>query len=245
VKLSALQPFAPAGWGAVGQAAVVLFFGFFGWEAITHLSSEFRDPARDVPRATFLSVILVTVIYLGVAFSVVATRTYGTTQLDRVAVAHVLADSFGINAKLVAAGAAVLITLGTANAFVAATSRLGYALARDRSLPRPLARLAHRGVPSTSIVIVGSIAGIGLLLAYLRHWGAEAFLVIPTSLVIVVYVVGMAAGVRLLARRARLIAIVATACCAGLLPFAGISLLIPITVAIAALTYRALTMSRR
>ena len=37
--------------GAVGSAGVTIFFAFFGWEAITHLSAEFRDPARDVPAA--------------------------------------------------------------------------------------------------------------------------------------------------------------------------------------------------
>jgi amino acid efflux transporter len=234
----ALTPFLPEGWSSVGRAAVLLFFAFFGWEAITHLASEFRNPGRDVPLATLFAVVLVTFIYLGVAFAVVATGTYGDAELDRVAVAEVLAGSLGVSAKAVAAAAAIVITLGTANAFVAATSRLGYALGRDGALPRPLARLSRRDVPDVSIVAVGAIAGGGLALAYLRRWGAEAFLVVPTSLVIVVYAVGMAAGVRLLVGRARLLAALATLLCLALLPFAGVSLLLPTLVAAAALLYR-------
>src|SRR5206468_7328923 len=64
---------------------LLLFFAFFGWEAITHLSAEFRDPARDVPRATLISVGLVTTIYVGVSLAVVGTGTYGEPDLNRVA----------------------------------------------------------------------------------------------------------------------------------------------------------------
>ena len=238
LELDAMTPFLPHGWPSVGDAAIVLFFAFFGWEAITHLSSEFRNAERDVPLATLFSVVLVTLVYLGVASAVVATGTYGSAELDRVAVAHVLADSFGVSAQAVAATGAVVITLGTANAFVAATSRLGYALGRDEAFPRAMARLNARGVPTVAVIAVGALAGGALVLAYVRSWGAEAFLVVPNSLVIVVYLIGMAAGLRLLHGRARVLALVAFALCLVILPFAGVSLVLPLGVALAALLYR-------
>jgi amino acid efflux transporter len=244
LRLANLTPLVPEGWGAVGRTTVLLFFAFFGWEAITHLSSEFRNPERDVPLATLISVFLVTFLYLGVAFAVVATHTYGSDTLDRVAVARVLSDSVGLHAGTVAAVAAVVITLGTDNAFVAATSRLGYALARDNALPRPLARLTDRGVPAVSIGAVAAIAFAGLVLAYLRDWGAEAFLVVPNSLVIVVYVIAMAAAMRLLSGRARLLAAVGLVPSLVILPFAGVSLVIPAAVAAGALGYRFLRFRR-
>jgi amino acid efflux transporter len=238
MDVARLEPFAPHGWHAVGATAVTLFFAFFGWEAVTHLSAEFRDPARDVPRATVISVAFVTVTYLGVAFAVVATGTYGGAALDRVAVAHVLDAALGTGAGGLAAVVALLITLGTANAFVAATSRLGYALGRDGALPAPMAHLSRRAVPTVAIAVVGGIAAAGLVLAYLRGWGAEAFLVVPNSLVIVVYAVGMAAGVRLLHGGARLLALIAVALCFAILPFAGVALVLPLAVASVALLYR-------
>jgi amino acid efflux transporter len=232
-----LTPFLRDGWQSVGRAAFTLFFAFFGWEAITHLSAEFRDPARDVPRATMISVFLVTALYLGVAFSVVATGTYGNAALDRVAVAHVVSGSLGLSAQVIAPSTALVIRLGTANAFVAATSRLGYALGRDGAFPRWMAR--QRGdVPATSIGAVAVLAAAGLALGYVRGWGADAYLLIPNSLVIVVYLVGMLAGVRLLLGGARLLAAVAAALCVALLPFVGLSLALPLGVASAALLYR-------
>ena len=235
---AALTPFVPYGWHSVGRACVLLFFAFFGWEAITHLAAEFRDPRRDLPRATVLSVGLVTTIYLGVAFAVVATATYGTPALDRVAVAHVLGGTLGLSARWLGGSAAVVISLGTANAFVASTSRLGYALGRDGAFPRSMARLSPRGVPAVSIGVVGGIAAGGLALAAGTGWGADAFLVVPDSLVIVVYVVAMAAGARLLTGPARLLAIVAAVLALLILPFAGVSVVIPAAVTAVALLYR-------
>jgi amino acid efflux transporter len=236
--VKALTPFLPDGWSSVGHTAVLLLFAFFGWEAITHLSSEFRNPGRDVPLATLFAVVLVTVLYLGVATSVLVTGTYGSPQLDRVAVAHVLAGSFGVSVLGVAAVAATVITLGTVNAFVAATSRLGYALGRDGAAPSRLAALSGRDVPHVAVLLVGVIGIGGVSLAYVRGWAAEVFLIVPTSLVIVVYLIGMASGVRLLAGRARLLAAAAAALCLVVLPFAGGSLLLPVAVAVAALAYR-------
>jgi amino acid efflux transporter len=235
---AALTPFAPDGWASVGRAAILLFFAFFGWEAITHLSSEFRDPARDVRRATVLAVGLVSIVYFGVSFAVVATGTYGPKQLDRVAVAHLLGASLGVSAKWLAATTAVIITLGTANAFVAATSRLGYALGRDGSLPAPMARLSRREVPDVAIAVLATIAGGALVLALVEGWGAEAFLIVPNSLVVVVYSIAMAAGVRLLDGSARFLAVAAALLCLAILPFAGVSLAIPAGVTMSALLYR-------
>jgi amino acid efflux transporter len=230
---------------AVGRTTILLFVAFFGWEAITHLSAEFRDPARDVPRATFLAVFLVTAIYLGVAFAVVSTGTYGDPELDRVAVARVLSDSLGVGAEAVAAIAAVVITLGTTNAIIAATSRLGYALGRDGALPRALGRLDRRGVPEIAVAAVGTLAFGGLGLAYAEGWGAEKLLVVPNSLIMASYVIAMAAGTRLLEGRARGLALVGLLLCAAVAPFAGVSLVLPLSVGTAALVYKRLGSWRR
>jgi amino acid efflux transporter len=237
---SALTPFAPHGWSAIGDATVLVFFAFFGWEAITHLSSEFRDPARDVPIATVITFVVVTTLYLAVALAVVGTRSYGTPAVDRTAVAELVGRSVGVSAERTAGLAALLITLATNNAFVAATSRLGYALAREQALPRPLGRLNDRGVPTIAVLVVAAIAGGGLAVAYVRELGAEDFLIVPNSSVIIVYIGAMAAGVRLLERRARILAAVALLLCLAMVPFVHASLLIPAGVGSAALVYRRL-----
>jgi amino acid efflux transporter len=237
--LGRLQPFAPHGLDAIGTAAVPLFFAFAGWEAIAHLSAEFRSPG-DLARATVVTVGLVLALYLGVTFAVVATGTYGGEELDRVAVATVLGDSLGIGAKSVAAFAAALVSLGTANAFVAATSRLGYALGRDRAFPPAVGRLDRRGVPRIAVLCVGAVGAAGLVLSGTLGWGAEDLLFIPSSLVVATYLVAMAAALRLLGGRERALAGAGLLFCLVIAPFAGASVAVPITVGVAALLYRRL-----
>jgi amino acid efflux transporter len=231
-------PFAPHGWLPVGRVAVMIFFAFFGWEAITHLSEEFRNPARDVPRSTFYSVGIITVLYVGTAVATVGTGTYGTGDVNRTVIARLLANGIGGPAAALMAILAVLISLGTANAFVAATSRLGYALARDGAFPAPLARLSARGVPLLSVLVVGGYATAGVGVSYLAHWDAETLLIVPNSLVIVTYLAGMAAGVRLLTGTRRVLAVIATLLCAVLVPFSGVVLAIPAALAVVAVLYR-------
>ncbi|MBX6350003.1 MAG: amino acid permease [Clostridia bacterium] len=238
LSLAHLTPFDPRGMDAVGHATVLIFVAVFGWEAIAQLSSEFRNPERDVPRSTIWSVGLITVLYLGVALATVGTGTYGDPELDRVAVARLLADGLGIGARLVAAVMALVIALGTANAFVAATSRLGYALARDDAFPAWLGVLDRRGVPGRAVLAVGACAAGGLALTYLTGRGAENLLVIPASLGITTYVIGAASGVRLLTGPARWMATASLVLCLVALPFAGASVSWPLLVAIFALGYR-------
>lgn len=69
-------PFAPHGIGAIGTVGVTIFFAFFGWEAICHLSAEFKNPARAVPRSTAMSVALITLLYVGIAVVTVGTGTF-------------------------------------------------------------------------------------------------------------------------------------------------------------------------
>jgi amino acid transporter len=60
ITAAAFEPFTPHGLAPIGLAALLLFFACFGWEAVAHLSAEFKDPRRDVPRATFIAVGVVT-----------------------------------------------------------------------------------------------------------------------------------------------------------------------------------------
>jgi amino acid efflux transporter len=235
---SHLTPFAPHGIGAIGKVGVTIFFAFFGWEAICHLSAEFRDPARAVPRSTALSVGLITLLYVGVAVVTVGTGTYGDSEVNRTSIARLLAGSLGHAAGAAASTVALLIALGTANAFVAATSRLGYALARDGVFPEPLARLNAKQIPRIAVVVVGGWALACLIISYLAHWDAETLLVIPDSLVIIVYLTTMVAAVRLFHGSRRWVAALAALMCCVLIPFAGVVLTIPAAIAAIALFYR-------
>src|SRR6266511_3315425 len=85
-------PFAPHGWWAVGTAANILIWLFIGWEAMAQLAGDFRDPARDLPRAMALAFGVIAALYAGLA---VATIVVTAGSGSRVPLADLISVGFG------------------------------------------------------------------------------------------------------------------------------------------------------
>ena len=62
---------------------------FIGWEAVSHLAGELRDPARQLPRAIFAALGVVVVLYLGLAVATVG--VLGTAAPSDVPLADLMA----------------------------------------------------------------------------------------------------------------------------------------------------------
>ncbi|MGP3971272.1 APC family permease [Streptomyces sp. 6N223] len=246
-RLDNLQPFAPHGWAAVGPAATMLVWSFAGWEAITHLAAELRRPARDLPRATGAAVVIVGVLYLSVAFAVIA--VLGASAADTEApLGELMAAGLGGDARHLAAVAAVLLTFGTMNAYYAAAAKLGAALGRDGAAPAWLARGSTVGeVPRRSLALVSGLALLALGAVTAADIGVRPLVLLTTGSFVTVYAVGVAAALRLLPRRSKghAAACVALVAIAALLAMSGVYLLWPLAVSGAALLYLGLRKGSR
>jgi amino acid efflux transporter len=208
-------PFAPHGWGAVGTAASVLMFSFIGWEAGSHLVGELGDPRRQLPRAIGGAFAVVVVLYL-----VLAVATIGIRSSSAVPLADLMGAGFGAPGRAVTAGLAVLLTLGAMNTYVAAATRLFGTLAPEARVP-----------PLVPFVVIAAVILVPLAFDVLSLDG----LVRATSVgFVAVYVLAMAAGVRLLEGRARAAATVALAAMLVVFAFSGPYLVIPAVVALVA-----------
>jgi amino acid efflux transporter len=228
-ELAHLRPFAPHGWTGIGAAAAVLVWGFAGWEAVSSLSADYRRPRRDVPRATMIAVVVVGVLYLAIAVTCVLVLGpalgSGTAPL-----ADLLAIGVGGPVRALTAVVAVLLTIGTVNAYFAGASRLGVSLAGTGALPLPLARNVRR---SLSVVMLGSC--VSVLLPFPLH----TVMLLVTGCFTLVYVLGTAAAVRLLPRGwSRVVAGLALVAALGLLGLNGLPALLSLGIAGAALVYQ-------
>jgi amino acid efflux transporter len=231
-----LHPFAPHGWSGIGAAAAILVWGFAGWEAVSSLSAEYRDPRRDVPRATGIAVVVVGGLYLAVATTSVL--VLGPALADSPApLADLLATGFGGPVRIITAIVAVLLTVGAVNAYLAGGSRLGAALARDGALPKVLT-----GTPRRSLCLIGA----GSLIAVALPLSTNAALLLVTGCFTLVYVLGTAAAVRLLpAGWSRVSAGVAFLATLALLVLNGKPALFSLAVGAGALVYQTQARSRR
>ncbi|MFG2042009.1 APC family permease [Dactylosporangium sp. NPDC048998] len=242
-----LHPFAPHGWWAVAPAAAVLVWGFAGWEAVTSLAADFRHPRRDLPRATAIALVVVAVLYLGIAAAsilvlgpAVAAQGAGGDRRAEAPLAELLAIGIGGQVRSIAAGAAVLLTLGTMNAYYAGAAKLGAALGRDGALPAWFGRGAAPGsVPRRSLIVVALLGAASLALVAATGTGTRALVLLTSGCFVLVYLVGSAAAIRLLPRGslARWCAIVAFLSAVGLLVVTGWYVLGTLVIAAGALLY--------
>jgi amino acid efflux transporter len=232
-----LTPFAPHGYAAIGSAAALLIWAFAGWEVVTSLSSEYRNPARDISRATLVALVVMGVMYLGVAFATVAVLGPHTGKAP---LSDLLVLGFGEPARPVTTAVAVLLSLGAMNAYFAGSARLGGALGRDGSLPAWFAHGSSAGqVPRRSLVVVTAGAMGTLLAIAVSGIAIEKTMLLVTGAFSIVYLVGTAAAIRLLPRgtwvwRASVVAFVSSV---ALLAVTGRYLLPQVVVGLAAVVW--------
>ena len=239
VRWDAFTPFAPVGWSAVGVAATQLFWAFVGWEAITPLAEEFRNPERDLVRASLVSVGLVAVLYLALAVVTIGTRAYGLgISAGLPPFALMGRNAFGASAVPIIGLAGGILTFLPLNAYVAGTSRLVYALAQAGDLP-PWAGALHRRtkVPHRALLVVGAFSVAAIALAYRYQLGISSLLPLSTSSFIATYVMSMAAAVRLLKGVPAVLALISLVGCVVILFFVGALVVWVATVALASVLY--------
>jgi len=246
VRAAYFTPFMPGGWGSVGSAAGVLFFAFAGWEAASHLSAEFADPRRDLPRVTALTLAVVSVLYLGLAIVTVGALGPAAAATDTPLTA-LLTRSVGGAARAVAAVAALFLTFGAVNSYVAGAARLGAALARDGAAPRWLARGGAPGeVPRRSLaVLAAGCVAVGALAAG-GAAGLDGLMRATSTCLAAVTLAGLLAALMLLPRRTPLwwSAVGSAAITATVLVLSGVLLLIPLALAAAALCFQTFRRAR-
>ena len=230
-------PFMPQGWGGVGAAISLFVWAFAGWEAVTHIAGEFRNPRRTIPLATAIAIVVVGAAYLALQFVTIAVLGNSAANSPVPLVDLVATTAPGVGPAVVAAIATV-VAVGVLNAYLGAFAKLGAALGRDGDLPKWLAQGAESGgIPRRALVVVGVLAAGYLTALVINDLDLTPFILIHTSCMVAVYALGMIAAVRLLERYSLgwWFAVVSVVLVAGLVVLAGPTLLVPAVLAAAAL----------
>ncbi|HEY6695484.1 MAG TPA: amino acid permease [Solirubrobacteraceae bacterium] len=216
-------PFAPHGWAAVGTAASLLMLSFIGWEAVSHLAGELPDPARQLPRAIFAALAVVVVLYLGLAVATVG--VLGTSAPSDVPLADLMAAGLGAPGRTATAVLAVLLTMGSMNAYVAGATKLAGALAAEGTAPAAFAR------PQRTVALFALLGAVLLAPLAAGLLDVDALIRACSASFVAVYVISAAAGARILDGGARRAAAIAFAAVTVVFAFSGPFLLVPAAIA--------------
>jgi basic amino acid/polyamine antiporter, APA family len=196
------EPFMPFGFAAtedaqgvkrgVMAAAAVIFFAFYGFDAVSTAAEEARNPSRDLKIGIVGSMLVCTVLYMAVAAAALGGSSYQALAASGEPLAMVLRNlQHPLAATLI--GAAAVIALPTViMAFMFGQSRVFFVMARDGLLPQRLSLVNERSgspVLMTMLtgVIVAAIAGFVPLqqIAELANAGTLiAFVAVATCMLV-------------------------------------------------------------
>lgn len=186
--------FGEGGIGAIASGAAVLALSFLGFDAVSTLSEEAKNPRRDIPRAIILSTLVGGFFFILVAWAGALAFNPDWASLDQAqidAAGTTVMDSFGASwftsffVAVYVAGA-----FGSGMTGQVSVSRILYAMGRDGMLPKPLSRLHRRfGTPIVAAVVVSVFALSALFIpfdiaAFMISFGAlAAFAMVNLSVI--------------------------------------------------------------
>jgi APA family basic amino acid/polyamine antiporter len=161
---SVRRPFLPFGISGMMLGASMVFFAYLGFDAVSTHAEEARRPQRDLPIGILGSLVICTVLYIGV--SAVLTGMVPYTQIDPDAA---VASAFSRQGGMFARVATVLIAIGALAGMTSVLlvtfqgqARIFLAMARDGLLPPRVFGAVHERfrTPHRSTALTGGIIAI-------------------------------------------------------------------------------------
>ncbi|WP_345719653.1 amino acid permease [Qipengyuania qiaonensis] len=160
-----MTPFSPYGFGSeviegktrgVMAAAAIVFFAFYGFDAVATSAEEAKRPGRDLTIGILGSMLICTLIYMFVAISAIGAVSYLDLGRSVEPLAFVL-RALGHPYAAWMIGLAALIALPSVIlVMMYGQSRIFFVMARDGLLPQFLSRVSARsGAPTTITAVTG------------------------------------------------------------------------------------------
>ena len=233
-------PFFPNGFAPIGVSAALIFWSYLGYENVSNVAEEFKNPEKDFHRSILFSVIVIGLLYVSVAVATIGTKAYAAGG-SVAPFAVMLSNALGIYGAVGTAILAVIIIFGTMNAYTTGISRVIYTTAKDGGLPRLLGRINAKSlVPDRSLMLLLGLSWITLLLFYAFSVPLETELLIPSGAAILVYIIGSGSGIKLLKINGpkKLFPWISLAISIIMLSFVGWPLLISLGLALLGFLYR-------
>ncbi|UCB47495.1 MAG: amino acid permease [Spirochaetota bacterium] len=168
VRLSNFTPFLPNGWSRLFITMGFTFVAFEGFEVIAQAGDETINPRQNLPKAMLISVFIVTLIYVLVAFATVISVRAGSPGIEGEPwqwIGNFKERGFGEAVSRLLPFGNILLTLAVIfastsalNATIYSATRVSYALGRDRMLPPYFAAISRkRKTPKTALIFTGIV----------------------------------------------------------------------------------------
>ena len=142
IKTSHYHPFSPNGWTGVLAGGSIIFFTYIGFDSVSTASEECKNPRRDVPIGIIATLIVCTILYIGVAAVLTGMVPWQTVAGDGAPVVNALKrlslEPGGARLHWVRLGVLIGALVGMISSilvFQLGQARVWFAMSRDKLLP--------------------------------------------------------------------------------------------------------------
>jgi APA family basic amino acid/polyamine antiporter len=160
------HPFAPNGWPGILTGGSIIFFTYIGFDSVSTAAEETKNPQRDMPIGIIATLIVCTVLYIGVVVVLTGLVPWQTLVDDAAPVVNVLKRLHFTGVRLAVLLGALMGMISSLLVFQLGQARVWFAMSRDGLLPNIFSRV-HKTfrTPDFSTWIAGILVGIpaGLL----------------------------------------------------------------------------------
>jgi basic amino acid/polyamine antiporter, APA family len=162
IDINNWTPFMPNGFGGVMGGVSAVFFAYIGFDAVSTLAEESKNPQRDLPRGMMYSLIICTIVYI-----VLALVLTGMVSYSLLGVTDPLAEIFklkGVKWMLfIVSIAAVVAMTSVLLVFQMGQPRIWMSMSRDGLLPKRFSSIHPKyKTPGFATIITGLVVGIPL-----------------------------------------------------------------------------------
>ncbi len=161
-------PFSPNGWSGVLAGGSIIFFTYIGFDSVSTASEECKHPQKDVPIGILATLVICTILYIGVAMVLTGMVPWHTVVGDGAPVVNALKRVSlmpgGHNlhwVRLAVLLGAIIGMVSSILVFQLGQARVWFAMSRDGLLPRAFSRVHPRfRTPAFATWVAGVLVAI-------------------------------------------------------------------------------------
>ena len=163
IDIDNFTPFMPEGFKGVMTGVSAVFFTYIGFDAVSTLAEETKNPKRDLPRGMFYSLFICTILYILIALVLTGMVPYKTLGVDD-PLAFVLAEKNIKWLEYVVSSIAVVAMASVLLVFQLGQPRIWLSMSRDGLLPPAFSKIHPKfQTPSFATIVTGLVVGIPIL----------------------------------------------------------------------------------
>ncbi|MEM4839884.1 MAG: amino acid permease, partial [Candidatus Micrarchaeaceae archaeon] len=162
-----LAVFLPNGTSGLIAGASIIFFAFTGFSRVTTIGDEVKNPERTIPLAIVISIIISTALYFMVAYTALGLVPYSKMADSAAPLSLAMSVLKSKVLDVVISVGGITATAGVILTGILGTSRVFFAMGRDKELPSALGSVSKSATPMNAIVVSSFI---GILFIFLTSF---------------------------------------------------------------------------